>query len=250
MNHNFNVIRRHVKPLLALNLVLLMATLLSATILADFFSPPVWKARAKFNVPNSGGNLSADLGTLGTIKDSSTGFSREVNPLEIQSAIITSDAVIKKVWQNDPEKESFPALKIFKNLFTIELMPQSTVISLEAQGSSTELALARADNLAAAFQQRLNELRYSDAGFRQEFAQEELKQAKDNLLKAQQELAEFRRLTGIVDSNAQTQQLVSSINELKTRLTLLQSEAEAGQTRAEIAANYFKNYSRTSNSIA
>jgi len=240
MNHNFNVIRRHRNPLLVLNLMLLIATVLSATVLADYFSPPVWKAKAQFNVPNSGGNLSADLGTLGSIKDSSTGFSQEVNPLEIQSTIITSDAVINKIWANDPEKEDFPALKSFKNLFTVEILPQSTIISLEAQGSSSELALARATNLAEVFQQRLNELRYSDADFRQEFAQGDLKQAQDNLLEAQQELAQFRRLTGIVDSDAQTQQLVSSINELKTQLTLIQSEAEADQTRAEIAANYFK----------
>ncbi|HEY9771495.1 MAG TPA: P-loop NTPase [Coleofasciculaceae cyanobacterium] len=240
MNHNFNVIRRHRNPLLAINLMFLIATVFSATVLADYFSPPVWTAKAKFNVPNSGGNLNADLGTLGSIKDSSTGFSQELNPLEIQSTIITSDAVINEVWTNDPEKESFPGLESFKNLFTVEPLPQSTVISVETQGSSSELALARATNLVEVFQQRLNELRYSDADFRQEFAQEELKQAKDNLLKAEQELAEFRHLTGIVDSDAQTQQLVSSINELRTQLTLIQSEAEAGQTRAEIAANYFK----------
>ncbi|MDJ0569303.1 MAG: P-loop NTPase [Pleurocapsa sp. MO_192.B19] len=239
MNHNFNVIRRHRTPLLVLNLVLFMATLLSATVLADILSPPVWKAKAKFNVPNAGGNLSADLGTLGTIRDSTIGFSREVNPLQIQSTILTSDAIMEKVRAKDPEKEEFPGLGSFKNLFTIEPLPQSSVISLEAQGSSEEFALARATNLAKAYQERLNELRSSDADFRQEFAQGEFKEAQDNLLQAQQELATFRLSTGIVDSDTQTQQLVSSINELKTRLTLLRSEAEAGQTRAEIAASHF-----------
>jgi polysaccharide biosynthesis transport protein len=239
MNHNFNVIRRHRKPLMVLNFLIITMTLLSITVLADILAPPVWKAKAKFNVPNSGGNLSADLGTLGSIKDSSTGFSQEVNPLETQSTIITSDAVIGKIWEKDPEKADFPALKAFKNLFIVELLPQSTVIDLEVQGSSSELALARANNLAEAFQQRLNELRYSDADSRTEFSQSELEQAKDNLVKAEQELAELRNTTGIVDSNAQAQQLISSINELKTQLTMLQSEAEANQTRAEIAASQF-----------
>jgi polysaccharide biosynthesis transport protein len=239
MNHNFNVIRKHRNPLMVLNFLIIIITLLSATVLADILAPPVWKAKAKFNVPNSGGNLSADLGTLGSLKDSTTGFSQEVNPLEIQSTIITSDAVIGKIWEKDPEKVNFPALKAFKTLFTVELLPQSTVIDLEVKGSSSELALARASNLAEAFQQRLNELRYSDADSRTEFSQSELKQAKDNLVKAEQELAELRRVTGIVDSNAQGQQLITSINELKTQLTMLQSEAEANQTRAEIAASQF-----------
>ena len=239
MNHHFNVIRRHRKSLIVLNFLIIVMTVLSATVLADVLSPPVWKAKAKFNVPNSGGNLSADLGTLGSIKDSSTGFSKEVNPLEIQSTIITSDAVINKIWQQDPQQADFPALKIFKNLFTVELLPQSTVILLEAQGSSSELALARANQLAAAFQQRLNELRYSDADSRQSFSQSELQKAKDNLFQAEQELSEMRRVTGIVDSNAQAQQLISSINQLRTQLTVLQSEAEASQTKAEIAASQF-----------
>lgn len=238
MNHNFNVIRRHRNPLILLNLVCMVATVLSATVLASIFSPPVWKATAKFNVPNSGGNLSADIGG-GTFNEGSAAFSKEVNPLQIQSTIMTSDTVMEKTLSIDPDKDAFPRLKSFKSLFAVEPLPQSTVMLLEAKGSSTELALARARNLAKIYQQRLNELRSSDASFRQDFSQEELQQAQDKLLEAQQELAEFRRVTGIVDSDGQTQQLVSSINELRTNLTLLQSEAEASQARADIAASQF-----------
>ena len=238
MNHNFNVIRRHRYPLLGLNLTLFVATL-SAASLANIWSPPVWKAKAEFNLPNSGGNLNADLGTLGSLRDSTTGFSREVSPLQIQSTIMTSDSVMEKTWSIDPEKEAFPSFGSLKGLFTVQPLPQSSIISVEAQGSSPELALARVRNLTKAYQQRLDELRSSDADSRQEFAQEELKQAKDDLLAAQRELAQFRLITGIVDSEGQTQQLVSSINELRTRLTLLQSEAEASRTRAEVAASHF-----------
>ncbi|MDJ0691588.1 MAG: P-loop NTPase [Xenococcaceae cyanobacterium MO_188.B32] len=238
MNHHFNVIRRHRNPLLLLNLILLFGTLLSATVLANIWSPPVWKARAEFNLPNSGGNLNADLGTLGSLRDSTTGFSREVSPLQIQSTIITSDAVMEKTWSIDPEKEAFPSFGSLKGLFTVEPLPQSSIISVEAQGSSPELALGRVRNLTKAYQQRLDELRSSDADSRQEFAQKELKLAKDDLLEAQRELAQFRLITGIVDSGGQTQQLVSSINELRTRLTLVQSEAEASRTRAEVAASH------------
>ena len=238
MNHNFNVIRRHRYPLLGLNLILFVATLSSA-LLANIWSPPVWKARAEFNLPNSGGNLNADLGTLGSLRDSTTGFSREVSPLQIQSTIMTSDAVMEKTWSIDPEKEAFPSFGSLKGLFTVQPLPQSSIISVEAQGSSPELALGRVRNLTKAYQQRLDELRSSDADSRQEFAQEKLKQAKDDLAAAQRELAQFRLITGIVDSEGQTQQLVSSINELRTRLTLLQSEAEASRTRAEVAASHF-----------
>lgn len=239
MNHNFNIICRHRRPLILLNFLILLVTLLSATSLSDTLSPPVWKAKAKFNVPNSGGNLSADLGTLGSIKDSSTGFSKEVNPLEIQSTILKSDAVIGKIWDKDPERSDFPILKAFKPLFSIELLPQSTVIVLEAKGSSSELALSRTTKLIKVYQQRLNELRRLDADSQQRFSQEELQKSKVILLEAEKELDEFRQATGIIDSNVQAQQLISSINELKTRLTILQSEAEASQIKAEIAAAQF-----------
>ena len=240
MNHNFNVIRRHRNPLIWLNLIVLSGTLLSATVLADIWYPPVWKVRAKLNVPSAGGNLNADLGTLGSLNDGGVGFSKEVSPLQIQSTIITSDAVMEKTLSIDPEKEAFPSVKSFKGLFTVEPQPQSTVILLEVRGSSTEVALARARNLGKAYQQRLNELRSLDVNDRQEFSQGELKQAQDKLIEAEQELSEFRLSRGIVDIAGQTQQLVSSINQLRTQLTLLQSEAEASQTRAEIAASYFK----------
>ena len=240
MNHNFNVIRRHRTPLLLLNLILITGTFLSATVLASIWSPPVWTARAKFNVPSSGGNLTSDLGTLGSLSDGSVAFSKEVNPLEIQSTIITSDNVMEKTLSIDPEKEAFPRLNGFKGLFNVEPQPQSSVMLLETKGSSSELALARATNLAKAYQERLNELRSSNADYRKEFSQGELKQAKEELLKAQQELAEFRKNTGIIDdSEGQTEQLVSSINELETQLTLLKSESEASQVKAEIAATHF-----------
>lgn len=239
MNHNFNIICRHRRPLMLLNFLILLVTLLSATSLSNTLSPPVWKAKAKFNVPNSGGNLSADLGTLGSIKDSSTGFSKEVNPLEIQSTILKSDAVIGKIWDKDPERSEFPILKVFKPLFSIELLPQSTVLVLEAKGSSSDLALSRTTKLIKVYQQRLNELRRLDADSQQRFSHEELQKSKAILLKAEKELDEFRQATGIIDSNVQAQQLISSINELKTRLTLLQSEAEASQIKAEIAAGQF-----------
>ena len=239
MNHNLNVIRRHRNPLLVVNLLIIGATLLSATVLAEKFSPPVWKAKAKFNVPNTGGNLSADLGTLGSINDSSIGFSREVNPLQIQSTIMTSDAVIDKALEKDPERDEFSNLNSFRGLFAVEPLPQSTVIAIEARGSNSDLATVRAKNLALAYQERLNELRYADADFRQEFTQKEFVEAQDNLQQAQEELSEFRRVTGIIDPDAQSQQLVGSIDELKTKLTLLKSEAEGGQLKATIAANYF-----------
>ena len=240
MNHNLNVIHRHRKPLILLNLIVLSGAFLSATVLADILSPPVWKVKAKLNLPNAGASLNADLGTLGSLNDGGVGFSREVSPLQIQSTIITSDAVMEKTLSIDPEKEDFISVKSFKGLFTVQPQPQSTVISLEVRGSSTEVAFTRATNLGKVYQQRLNELRSSDANYRQEFAQEELKQAKDDLTEAEQKLSEFRLTRGIVDIEGQTQQLVSSINELRTQLTLVQSEAEASQTRAEIAASYFK----------
>lgn len=240
MNHTLNIIRRHRNPLLILNFLIIGATVISAAVLADLLSPPVWKARTQFNVPNSGGNLSADLGTLGSIKDSSIGFSKEVNPLQIQSTIITSDGTIAKAWEKDPEKEAFPNLGSYKSLFTVEPLTQSTIIEVETSGSSSEVALTRATNLVEAYQERLNELRFGDASLRQQFNQKEYDRALVNLNRAQGELAEFRNETGIVDSETQAQQLVSSIGELKTRLAVLKSEAEGGQTKAAIAAELFK----------
>lgn len=235
MNHTITVIRRHWLPLLGLNSLLVAATYYAATTYADQAVAPVWKADAQLNLPKRDGKLNADLGTLGNISDGNTGSSKEANPLLIQSTILTSDAVMERVLSVDPQKSLYPNLESYKGLFTIEPQDQTTFLTLKAEGSNPEIALGRVKNLVESYQQRLNELRRQDAEIRERFAQKELQKAKNNLILAQNNLSRFQQATGLINPEAQSQELSEAIQGLKTQQTEVIAQARASETQAKIA---------------
>ena len=238
MNHTLSILKKHWLSLLGLNSILLAATVYAATVYADKSSPPIWTAYAQVNIPTQGSNLNANLGTLGNFQDGGQGISREVSPLKIQSAIITSDAVLEDVLEADPNRSSYEKLNSYRGLFSVTPQAQSTILTLEAEGSNPDLALERVKTLIASYQQRLDELRHQDADTRAQFAQDELESARQNLMQVQSDLTNFRQKTGIVNIDAQTQQLIGAIGELKTQQTQVLAEAQASETEAKVAATY------------
>ena len=234
MDQILAIIRRHWLPLLTLNSVLLATTIYAATIYANR-TPPVWTASAKLNLPQTG-SLNADLGTLGNLENKGISFSKEVNPLQIQSAILTSDAVLKRVHAADPERLLYSSLGSYRSLFKVTPQDLSTLLLLEAEGPSPEVARLRAANVIEAYQKRLNELRRNDADVREQYARAELENSRKKLLQAQKALTQFQEATGIVDRDAQTVGLVEAINNLKTTQATVLAEARSNETQAQAVA--------------
>ena len=232
MNRVSKIATRHWKYLLGFNL--LVATGMVGAIAK---SQKVWTATTKLILPDTSSHLEANLGTLGSIKNSDPNFSATVNPLKVQAAILTSDALLERVWANDPEKSKFPNPLGYGKLFNVAPQEQSTIILMSANGSSPELALQRAIALSKAYQQRLNELRQANGMEREQFSQNELEQAKARLSQAQTALARFKESAGLANSEAQIQGLVTSINNLVTAQAQAQAQARAGESRVEVLSN-------------
>jgi succinoglycan biosynthesis transport protein ExoP len=237
MNHTVAVIRKHWLPLMGLNIAVISATIFAATVVVNRTFTPTWTARAKLNMPSSGGNLSADLGPLGNLGGGDPVFSKEVNALEIQAAILASDKVIERVLERDRERDLYPEIKInaYKSLFEVIPQAQTTTVAVNVTASQPELALERATNWIDSYQQRLSELRQQDVSTRENTT--ELEIARQNLLTAQSELSEFRQATGIVNSDTQAQELISSLSELRNRLLLVKAQADANQIKARLMAD-------------
>lgn len=236
MNQIITIIRRHWVPLLGLNSALLAATLYTATIYLDMTFAPVWKATAKLNLPQMTSGLNVNLGTLGNVQNSGSGFSKEINPLQIQASIITSDTVMERVRTVDPQKNLYPTPSSYKQLFKATPQEMTTLIALEVQGSSPELARQRLLMLIDAYQQRLNDLRRNDNVVRAKFTQPELEQARINLIQAQNALTNFKQSTGLVDSNEQSKALISTISNLKATQATILAQVKANDTQAMAAA--------------
>ncbi|MEO1429957.1 MAG: AAA family ATPase [Cyanobacteria bacterium J06633_8] len=223
---------RHWKLLLAWNILLIGITAINIK-----FTPRVWEGKAQLILPNVTNHSDADLGKLGNVRDEGIVFSQQLNPLNILSSIATSDHVVEEVWQNDPEKGEYSRLSQFKKLFEVTPEKESTVISLEVQGSSPELAKTRASALIAAFSHRLQQLRVDEAQQRSQFMQGEVKLAADKLFKAQLALSEFKQKTNLVSSEEQTLQIVSAINSLNTQKAQAITEAESAAARVRMLSN-------------
>ena len=195
-------------------------------------TPKTWTAKAELILPKSTSDLNADLGTLGNISNGEgVVFSQQLNSLKILASIMTSNDAMRYVWEQDPEKELYPRLETYKGLFQISPQSESTVIEIEVDGSSPEIAQERAVNLINNFQQRLNQLRADDAGGRSQFLQKELDKAKEDLKLAQTRLKNYQESSNLVSSDNQTQDILATIKSLSTERAQVTAEARASEAR-------------------
>lgn len=209
MNKIIPIIIRHWKSLLFLNLIVIAGTIYKLKT-----SPRVWSAEAQLIMPNTGSNLNANLGTLGSLNSGNAGFSSIINPLIAQQSILKSNIVMERMWNIDGEKKLFSGVNSYKSLFETEIADKSNTMTLTILSSSPELALKRGEDWIAVYQQRLNELRKQESSARIEFNRDELIQARYNLLDTQYQLAEFEESSGLVNSEVQTQGMISLIDQL------------------------------------
>ncbi|MGJ3245671.1 MAG: GumC family protein [Elainellaceae cyanobacterium] len=227
MDQISQILLRHWKPLLGLNVALMAIAYVNAQSVED-----VWIAEAELILPNRTSDLTADLGTLGDIRggDGVT-FSQQVDSRDILTSILMSKDTLARVREVDPEKEQYSRLNAYRGLFEASPDSESTVISISVEGSSPEWAQTRADAWIDAFQNRLNDLRQEDAGQRTQFFTQELTQARQDLQAAQQALVEFQQATNLVSSDTQTQEIVQAINTLTTNQAQVVAQAQASQTQ-------------------
>lgn len=229
MNMFITIALRHWKPLLALNLFVVVIA--GYSILT---AKPKWQAKAQLIVPNSSSDLNANLGKLGNLSDQGVQFSQQVNPLNILRSIIKSNEAINRVRESDPEKEEYPRLDLYQELFEVYPEGESTIISVMAKGSTPELAEQRTKALINVFQQRLNELRQNNAQQRSQFLETEVQQALANYQKAQTALAEFKNSSGLVSSDIQANEITKSISGLKTLQAQTLAQAQSRQQEAAV----------------
>lgn len=232
MNRIAKILTRHWKLLFTWNVLILAITAINIKV-----TPKVWDSQAQLILPNVTSDSDADLGKLGSFRDGGVVFSQQINPLNILSSIAMSDHVVEQVWKNDPEKSDFSRLSKFKKLFEVSPEKESTVISLNVEGSSPELAQQRASALITAFRDRLQELRLDEAQQRSEFMQREVKQAYEKLFKAQKDLSGFKQKSNLVNSDEQTREIISAINSLSTEQAQAFADAQAAQAKVKMLSS-------------
>ncbi len=225
MNKVITIAQRHWKAMLYLN-----GIVVTAAIAIAIYFPKTWTASTQLILPDTTSNLDASLGTLGNLKDSNIEFSTAINPLNTQTSILTSKDVLRLVWESDPEKSQFPQLERYAKLFKVKPVDQATTMEVEVKGSAPDLARKRAATLVKVYEERLNELRKDEAIARVRFSRNELEAAQRNLIKAQIPLAEFKKSSGLVNSQEQTTGIVSTISSLTVAQAQALAQAKSNET--------------------
>lgn len=232
MNQPLSLIRRHWMPLLVLNSCILTATII-ATVYARNTSQLTWMAQAQLNLPKNSNDTS--LGELGVLRQTGLDFSREVNPLQLQATILTSDEVLERARSQDPEKHLYPNATNYKSLFKVAPLNQTTILAIESKGSSPQLARDRLNALIRVYLDRLIELRQNYISHHEQFFSDKLRDSQEELFQAQQALSQFQKLTGLIDSETQIRELVEAINDLRTARTNLLAQDQGFQARIQAA---------------
>lgn len=221
--------RRHWKYLLLLNTPLWLVVafkIISYT--------PTWIAESTLILPDTGSNLSADLGNLGSLTESNPSFSTTVNPLKLQETILHSDALLGKIWKTDTgvaDKKELLELKKYRKLFDTSIAEQSTTLKLSVKSDDPGLAYQRITSWIETYQQRLNELRQEEGASQVAFSQNQLEQAQRKLTQLQRTLAEFQENSGLINTEEQTKGLVNTIGNLTTALSQVQAQAQANEDK-------------------
>ncbi|MEC4816903.1 MAG: AAA family ATPase [Scytonema sp. PMC 1069.18] len=231
----FAIIQRYWLPLIGLN-----GTILGCATAMAVLSPRTWTAKTQLILPDTTTNLDTNLGILGQIKDQGIAFTNELNPLQVQTSIITSNDVIHFVWSSDPEKNKYPSIESYKKLFKVKPVDQSTTINIEVQGSLPELAKQRSERLFTSYQLRLNVLRQGTSDSRLKFSRNQLREAEIGLQRAKNQLVRFKQSTGLVKDEEQAKKLIETINSLKIAQAQATAKAQAAKIRAKVLSQRLK----------
>lgn len=217
---------------------LLLATfnllLLLVTLYIFFSAQRIWTAKARLILPKSTSTLNANLGTLGNISSGEGAvFSQQLNSLKILASIITSRDGLREVWKQDSEKELYPRLASYEKLFTVSPHSESTIIEIEAEGSSPEIARQRTQNLISTFQERLKQLRTEEASQRVKFLGEELKKARQDLQETEIALNDYKSSVNLVSTDLQTKETLLAIKILSTEKSQVTAQVKARETKVK-----------------
>ena len=232
MNRILSICTRHWHFLAAFNLFIIAVTVGKLV-----SSPQNWTAKAQLVVPNTSGNLDANLGKLGSLRSSGIDFSTVVDPLKEQQSILNSNSVLRQVLAADPQADQFTSIAQYRNLFDVSIAEKSTTLDLIVDASSPELARQRTATWIDAYQQRLNELRQVDNESRQQFSQKRLETAQQKLAATENKLAKFKQNSRLVSPEEQTEGLVKIINDLTYQQKQAQAKAQAKQEQIKTISN-------------
>ena len=193
----------------------------AASAAVAFALPPVYTARTTLLPPtaqNSGG-ASAALAALGSLGGLAGGMAK--TPDELYVALLKSDSVQRALDERFKLKEryeskSYEALrKTLPKYIRVATEKKSVVITVEVDDEEPKFAAELANAHVGEVTKVLGRLAVSEAQLRRVFFEQQLKDTKENLIKAETQLRAVQEKSGVIALDKQAEALISGAGQLR-----------------------------------
>lgn len=203
--------------------------------------PPVYTARTTLLPPNSqqSGNSAAVLAALGPLGGLAGGLGAKT-PDELYVALLKSDSVQRALAERFDlktryEVENYEVLrKTLPNYIRVSSDKKSGVISVEVDDKEPKFAAELANAHASEITKVLARLAVSEAQLRRVFFEQQLKETKEHLIKAELDMQRVQEKSGVIVLDKQAEALIGGaaqiralIAEREVQLKVLRSAATA-----------------------
>jgi capsule polysaccharide export protein KpsE/RkpR len=190
-----------------------------------FLQPLIFTARTTLLAPGSQqqSTSAAALAALGSLGGMAGGLAGKT-PDELYVSLLKSDTVQRALATKFDlykryEVETYEVLrKVIPQYVRVSSDKKSGVITVEVDDKVPQFAADLANAHAAEVTKLLSRLAVSEAQQRRMFFEQQLKDTKENLIKAEQALRQVQEKSGMVVLDKQAEAIIQAVAELKTRI--------------------------------
>ena len=208
----------------------------------SFLMPKSYKATTTVLPPQQSSSLGSaimsqigSLGSLGALAGSSMGLK---NPNDMFVAMFKSrtveDAMIRRfgLMAEYRQKYMSTARKAFEGHSTIEAGSKDNLIHISVEDKDPERAAKMANGYVEEYRALSEHLAIGEAAQRRLFFEQQLGQAKDNLVNAEEALKETQQKTGMLQLDSQARALIESAAQLRAQITAKEVQLQGMRTYA------------------
>ncbi len=198
---------------------------IAGSLTAALLLPPVFTARTTLLPPGSQqqSNSAAALAALGALGGVAGGLATKT-PDELYVNLLKSDSVQRALDQRFNLRERYE-IKTYEALrralpgyIRISSDKKSGVITVEVDDEDPQFAADLANAHATEITKLLGRLAVSEAQQRRVFFEQQLKDAKENLIQAEQALRQVQEKSGMVVLDKQAEAIIGAVASLKARI--------------------------------
>ncbi|MBI4824011.1 MAG: hypothetical protein HY805_07275 [Nitrospirae bacterium] len=216
----------------------LIASLLSALI--SLLMPKVYKAEAKLLLPSgqtSPNTASQVLSQLSSVPGIAIGGLNIKTTNDLYTALLKSRPVLDKIIERfDLHSNKTTSLQSTRDSLLMALKTyddkKSGILTIGVEHKDPKMSASLTNAFVEELKSLILNLAVTEAGERRLFFEEQLKSAKESLIKAEESLRGFQEKTGAIRMDEQATAVIGSVSELRARISGKEVELKVMRTYA------------------